>query len=146
MINKISDDIVAALKNKDKTRLAVLRMLKSTLKYHEIEIKRKLSEEESLKILKSQVKSREQAIELYQKGNRYDLSEIEQNEIKIIREYLPKPISTDELIREVSLVIKESDANSMKDMGKVMKLLSQKLGSRADGKLLSKIVKEKLSN
>ncbi|MCD4819322.1 MAG: GatB/YqeY domain-containing protein, partial [Candidatus Cloacimonetes bacterium] len=103
-------------------------------------------EEESLQILKSQVKSREQAIELYEKGNRLDLSEIEKKEIEIIKEYLPKPLSEEELTSEVILAIEKIQANSMKDMGKVMKILSQKLGSRADGRLLSNIVKEKLSS
>lgn len=146
MIKKLSEDIIAALKKKEKFRVNVLRMLKSSLKYQEIDLKRELKEKEALQILKSQVKSREQAIELYEKGNRLDLSEIERKEIEIIKEYLPKPLSVEELTKEVILAIEEIQASSMKDMGKVMKILSQKLGSRADGRLLSKIVKEKLSN
>jgi len=145
MINRISEDIKKALKNKEKDRLLVLRSLKSALKNREIELGRELSEEESIALFQSQVKKRQQAIELYVRGNRPELAEQEKKEIKIIESYLPKPLSPDEMEKEAEKVIAELEAKTMKDMGKVMKTLTAKLGSRADGKILSGIVRNKLS-
>ena len=145
MIERINEDIKFALKNKQKKRLLVLRSLKSALKNKEIEMKRSLTENESLMIIKNQVKSREQAIELYEKGGRPELAQNERNEIVIIKEYLPKPLTEDEMMVYVEESIVELGASSMKDMGKVMKALTQKIGNKADGKTLSKLVKEKLS-
>ncbi|HHE38568.1 MAG TPA: GatB/YqeY domain-containing protein [Candidatus Cloacimonetes bacterium] len=145
MINRITNDIKKALLNKQKEELLVLRSLKSALKYIEIEQKKELTEEESIKVLKNQVKSREQAIELYIQGNRPELAEKEEFEIKIIKAYLPEPLTEAEMETEVTKTISELQAESMKDMGKVMKALSQKLGTRADGKILSNLVRQKLA-
>jgi len=145
MINRITNDIKKALLNKQKEELMVLRSLKSALKYIEIEQKKELTEEESIKVLQNQVKSREQAIELYIQGNRPELAEKEKFEIKIIKAYLPEPLTEAEMEIEVTQTISELQAESMKDMGKVMKALSQKLGTRADGKILSNLVRQKLA-
>ena len=145
MINRITNDIKKALLNKQKEELMVLRSLKSALKYIEIEQKKELTEEESIKVLQNQVKSREQAIELYIQGNRLELAEKEKFEIEIIRTYLPKPLTEAIMEIEVTQTISELQAESMKDMGKVMKALSQKLGIRADGKILSNLVRQKLA-
>ncbi len=144
MINRITNDIKKALLNKQKEELLVLRSLKSALKYIEIDMKKELTEEESIKVLQNQVKTREQAIELYIQGNRPELAEKEKFEIKIIRTYLPEPLTEAEMEIEVTQTISELQAESMKDMGKVMKALSQKLGTRADGKVLSNLVRQKL--
>ncbi len=144
MINRITNDIKKALLNKQKEELMVLRSLKSALRNKEIDLKKELTEEEGIKVLQNQVKSREQAIELYIQGNRPELSEKEKFEIKIIQAYLPEPLTEAEMEIEVSQTISELQAKSMKDMGKVMKALSQKLGTRADGKVLSNLVRQKL--
>ncbi len=144
MINRITNDIKKALLNKQKEELLVLRSLKSALKYIEIEQKKELTEEESIKVLQNQVKIREQAIELYLQGNRPELAEKEKFEIEIIKKYLPEPLSEAEMEIEVNQIILELQAESMKDMGKVMKSLTQKLGIRADGKKLSNLVRQKL--
>ena len=145
MIKKISEDIKLALKSKDKERLLVLRSLKSALKNKEIELMKELSEEQSINIIQSQVKMREQAIELFLQGDRKDLAALRSKEIEIIKEYLPTPLSEKELEEEVTAMIKECNAASMKDMGMVMKALKEKLQSRADGKTLSNLVRTKLS-
>jgi len=145
MINKISEDIKKALKNKDKERLLVLRSLKSALKNKEIELMKELSEEQSISIIQGQVKMREQAIELFMKGNRNDLADLRSKEIEIINEYLPTPLTESEMESEVDAMIVECNATSMKDMGTVMKALKEKLQSRADGKILSNLVRTKLS-
>ena len=145
MINRISADIKDALFKKDKKRLNVLRYIKSALKNKEIELKKELSEEESMSVLQSQVKSRQQALELYIRGERPELAEIEKYEIEIIKSYLPEPLTEAEMETEVEKILSELNAESMKDMGKVMKALSQKLGKRANGKILSNLVRTKLS-
>jgi hypothetical protein len=144
MIKKIDALIVDAMRVKDKDRLKVLRSLKTALKYQEIEQKKPLTEEECIYVLQSQIKGREQAIELYLQGNRPELAAQEQYEIKVIRSFLPAALSLDELTIEVEIVINELGAASIKDMGPVMQALRQKLGSKADGKILSQLVKAKL--
>jgi uncharacterized protein len=146
MIKQIENDIVAAQRSKDKDRLKVLRSLKSALKYEEIKTKKQLSESEVIAVLQGQVKSRKQAIDLYIQGNRPELAEIEQSEIDIIGSYLPKPLSETELAAEVDLALQDLESPSMKDMGSLMKTLKEKLGSKADGKLLSSLVRTKLQS
>lgn len=145
MIKIISADIKDALLKKEKKRLNVLRYIKSALKNKEIELKKELSEEESMSVLQSQVKSRQQALELYIQGERPELAEIEKYEIEVIKSYLPVPLTEAEMETEVEKMLSELNAESMKDMGKVMKALSQKLGKRANGKILSNLVRTRLS-
>lgn len=146
MIKKISADIMSALRKKDKKRLQVLRSIKAALKYKEIELKKELSQDESNAVLNTQLKKREQAIELFLQGERTDLADIEKYEIEIIKTYLPEPLTETEMEIEVDEAIAELNAESMRDMGKVMKTLKEKLGSKADGKILSSMVRAKLSN
>jgi uncharacterized protein len=145
MMKQISSDIVKAMKGKEKERLTVLRSLKSALKNKEIDIKKELDDDGCIAVLHSQVKMRKQAIELYVQGGREELAEQERKEIEIIKSYLPQPLSESELTAETEAIIAELGADSMKDMGAVMKALKEKLKSRADGKLLSSIVRSKLS-
>ncbi|MCK4654095.1 MAG: GatB/YqeY domain-containing protein, partial [Candidatus Cloacimonetes bacterium] len=126
MIKQIEKDIISALRKKDKDRLKVLRSLKSAIKYKEIELGKKLSEDVIISVLKGQVKSREQAVELYIRGDRPELAEIETQEIEIIESYLPEPMSELEIEKEVDNTISELEAESMKDMGRVMKVLKEK--------------------
>ena len=146
MKKRIERDFIEALRSKDKFRLNVLRSLKAAFKYQEIEQKKELSDEEMIAILNGQVKSRKQAIELYLQGNRPELAKVEQNEIEIISCYLPRQLSEEELKQEVKQIITVFDAKSMKDMGRVMKALKEKLGSTADGKILSTLVRTALQN
>jgi len=146
MIKKISADITNALRQGKKDRLKVLRSMKSVLRKFEIDFRKEISEKEAQKILSSEIKKREQAIELYIKGNRPELAENEKFEIGIISEYLPEPLTETQLILEVDKAILETGAESLKEMGSVMKLLKESLGGRADGKTLSNLVRSKLSN
>ena len=108
-------------------------------------MRKELSEEESMSVLQSQVKSRQQALELYIQGERPELAEIEKYEIETIESYLPEPLTEAEMEIEVEKMLSELNAESMKDMGKIMKALSQKLGKRANGKILSNLVRTRLS-
>ncbi len=145
ILEQIVKDITVALKNKEKKRLTVLRSLKSAFKYREIELRKELSEDECISILSRQVKSREQSIELYLKGDRQDLADLEKFEIEVIRTYLPIPLTETELKAAVEEAITRLNISGMKDMGFVMKDLKASLGSRADGKILSSIVRQKLA-
>lgn len=145
MLDKIKRDIIVAQKSKDKDRLAVLRYVKSALKNLEIDLKHSLNHDEIIKLMQQQVKQRQQACELYIRGGRNDLAEHEQKEIEIISSYLPKPLTEEKMREEALKAIKELDVQSMRDMGKVIKYLKEKFGAAVDARLLSSIVKEKLS-
>jgi len=144
-LDKISILIKEAMLNRDSFRLNVLRSLKSEMKNREIELMRPLNEDEAVMVLQKAVKSREQAIELYLQGNRAELAEQEQLEVAIIKEYLPQPLTEEAVKEEVGKAIVELQIEGMKDMGRLMKHLTAKLGSSVDGKLLSSLVKASLS-
>ncbi len=144
LMERIVSDIKSAMKKKEKAKLLVLRSLKSALKNKEIEVSHVLSDDEVIDVLHKAVKSREQSVELYLSGERADLAEKEKFEILIIKEYLPKNLEESEILKIVVETIEELKASSMKDMGKVMGAVSKKTGKRADGKIVSKIVKDKL--
>jgi len=145
LLKRIEKDLITAMREKDKFRLLVLRSLKSAIKYEVIEAGSQLSDDKVITILEKQVKSRQQATELYEQGGRQELADKEKAEITLISEYLPEPLSKAEITTLVVATIKELLASSMKDMGSVMGAIKGKVGSRADGKILSQIVREKLS-
>lgn len=145
MISIITAALTKAMKAQDKERMRVLRGLKAALMNRRIELNHDLTETEGQEVLASEIKQREQAIELYKQGNRMDLVENDLAEISIIREFLPKQLSVAEMEQEVMAAIQELTAGSLHDMGRVMKHLKEKLGTSADGKTLSEIVRSKLS-
>ena len=146
MLTRINIDLKKAMKEKDKDMLKVLRALKSAVQYKKLEQKKELSDEEVISVFKIQVKQRQQAAELYIQGERPELAEIENREIDIIKAYLPEELSEAELEKEVSEAIAHLNAESMKDMGIVMKYLKEKLGSNVDGKSLSANVRRELQS
>ncbi len=146
IFEKVSKDIIAAMKAKDKIRLEALRNVK---KYF-IEAKTApgandtLDDATALKILSKLAKQGRDTAALYTEQNRPDLAEEEAAQAAIIEEYLPKALSPEELEAEVKAIIAETGASSMKDMGKVMGIASKKLAGRADGKAISALVKQLL--
>ncbi|MCF7858305.1 MAG: GatB/YqeY domain-containing protein [Candidatus Cloacimonetes bacterium] len=146
MLVQINQDLKKAMQEKDKDTLKVLRALKSAVQYEKLDKKRELSEDELISVLKGQVKQREQASELYLQGNRPELSEIELQEIKIIKRYLPEELPEAVLEKEVKKAIAFLKAESMSEMGSVMKYLKEKLGNNVDGKTLSSLVRKELQN
>jgi len=143
---KISFNMIKAMKEKNKIKVSTLRGLKSKIKEKSIEKNASLDEKEILKIIKSAEKQRIDSAIQFKKGNREDLEKIELEELKIIQEYLPKQLSRSELYIEIDKVIKTLNVNSSKDIGKVMAELMKKLSGKADGKLLQELVREKLGN
>jgi len=142
---KMNEKMVLAAKAKDKIRLSALRMLKSGLHNREIDLKRELGEGEFLQLLSSMVKQRKDSIEQFAKGGRTDLVEKEEAELKVIEEFLPAQLSETELDASIAEAIREVDAEGVRDMGKVMKVLMPKLTGRADGKTVGEKVKARLS-
>lgn len=145
MKNKINDDLKQAMKSKDKEKLMVLRSLKSEFRNFEIDKGGEITDSELINLIQKAVKSRQQSYDLYIAGNRNDLANVELKEINILKEYLPTELSEEEIISEVDFVISDFPNVSKKDMGKIMKILRDKLSGRVDGKTLSTIVKSKLS-
>lgn len=144
LTSEIQSAIITAMKAKDKPTLSVLRMLKAAISNKQIEIGHELSDEEVIGVLASEVKSRNDSISEFKKGKRDDLVSQTENEIKVLQQYLPAPLSDQELQELVAQVISELNANGLKDMGKVMGKLSAQTKGRVGGGKLAAIVKEKL--
>jgi uncharacterized protein len=145
-IDRIQKDLVSAMRDKDELRLSVLRMTKSALKHREIEKMRPLDDMESLQVLQTLVKQRRESIEQFRKGGRNDLAEKEAKEIAVIETYLPAAPTDAEMHSAVEEAISESGADSLKQMGAVVKAARAKLeGKAVDGKALSDRVRERLA-
>jgi uncharacterized protein len=145
-LDRIQNDLTAAMKGKDELRLSVLRMVKSALKNKEIEKMRPLDDMESLQVLQTLVKQRHESVEQFTKGGRKDLADKEKKEIAIIEEYLPAGPSDQEIHEAIEAAIQEEGADSLKQMGAVIKAARAKLaGKTVDGKALSDRVRDRLS-
>lgn len=142
---RIESDLKAALKEKDKPRLSALRLIKAAIKNKEIEKGSPLSEEDLIALLSSLAKQRKESIAEFQRGGREDLVLKEEEELRLLKSYLPEELSKEELTRLVKETINEVGASTTADMGKVMKALMPKVRGRADGKEVSAIVREILS-
>ncbi|MFI0428266.1 GatB/YqeY domain-containing protein [Mariniflexile sp. HMF6888] len=147
----LQQDIMVALKEamkaKDQTALTALRAVKSAILLAQTEsgAKEELTEEQELKILQKQVKQRKDSAAIYLEQGREDLAAPELAEAKVISQFLPTALSDDDVEKVVVNIINQVGAQGMKDMGKVMGLVSKELAGQADGKTISNIVKAKLS-
>ncbi|HIE59689.1 MAG TPA: GatB/YqeY domain-containing protein [Hydrogenothermaceae bacterium] len=146
LLQILQNEMKQALKAKDNLKLSVIRMLISEIKKVQIDKKKELSDEEIIEVIQRYAKQRKEAIKQYKDAKREDLAQKEEQELEIVSKFLPKQLSEEEIVKIVEQVIKETGASSMRDMGKVMKMVMEKVKGRADGSLVSKIVKEKLSN
>lgn len=146
MFNNIKKDLISAMKEQDKFKLSVLRMLKSALQTEEINKKSELTEDEVLNVIKKQVKVRNASLEEYKEYGRNDLADNLEKEIEILKTYLPEELSHEELAKIIDEQFNIIKPTSMKDMGKVIKAVSSIVGTRADMSEVSKIVKEKINN
>lgn len=143
--DRLSEDLKLAMKSRDQLRMDVIRMIKAAVQYKEVELKQDLDDAGMSRIMTTLIKQRREAAEQFEKGNRQDLAAKERQEISIIEGYLPAAVSSDELANIVALVIKESGASSLKDMGPVMKAVMVRLaGQSVDGKVVSDLVKTAL--
>jgi uncharacterized protein len=145
---RIDSDLKEAMRAKDTTKLAVLRMLKSALKYGAIAksgAEAELSDAEAAQVIRKQAKQRQDSIESFEKGGRVELAQKEQKELSILNDYLPQAMSADEVAKTVRETIAEVGATSKAQMGAVMKAVQAKVAGRVDGKTLSQEVSRQLS-
>ena len=143
---KIVSDLTAAMKAKDANRTSTLRMVKAAIMHREKEGAGELTDEDLMKLLRSQVKQRRDSVEQYMQAGRQDLADKETAEIAVIESYLPQAASAAEIDQAVNDAVRETGATSMKDMGAVMKAAMAKLaGKNADGRAVSEAVKKKLA-
>ena len=145
MLDTIKKQLKESMILKDKDRITTLRNILAKLKLKEIEKKESLTDLESLKVLQSMSKQLNDSIKQYRDGSREDLADAEAKELEILNEFLPEPMSEEEIIKITTDTITECGAVSMKDMGKVMGMVIAKTNGKGDGALISRIVKEKLS-
>lgn len=140
----IHKDIAVAMKSGDKDRLSTVRMLMSAIKYKEVDAHRELTDEETIAVISTLVKQRQDSIEQFTKGNRLDLVEKESKELVVLRGYLPPQLSEAEVRDIIKKAVAETGAAGQKDMGKLMKVVMPQVKGKADGKLVNDIVKELL--
>ncbi|HLH03391.1 MAG TPA: GatB/YqeY domain-containing protein [Bryobacteraceae bacterium] len=146
LLERVQKDMVEAMKAKAEARLGALRMIKAALQKHQVDSMKPLNEASELQVMNTLLKQRREAAEMFRKGGREELAAKEEAEIGILESYLPAEPSQAELEEAVSAAISETGASSQKQMGAVMKAAQSRLaGKRVDGKVLSELVKQKLS-
>jgi uncharacterized protein YqeY len=144
--DKIMEDFKEAMKKKDALRVSTLSFLRAQLKNVAIDKKKdKLDDIDTIAVIKKQIKQRQDSIENFKAGNRPDLAEKEQNELNILKSYLPEELPREELEKIIGEVVALVGASTMKDMGRVMKELTPKIQGRCDNKLVSELVRMKLT-
>ncbi|MCX5696889.1 MAG: GatB/YqeY domain-containing protein [Candidatus Omnitrophica bacterium] len=142
---KILQDYKEAMKNRDELKKSVLNFLRADMLNVAIARKKnKLDDEETIAVIRKQIKARQDSIEQFTKGARQDLADKEQKEMEILKSYLPKELPMEEIKKIIDDAVGALGAQGLKDMGKVMKEVTQKIAGRADGKIVSELVKAKL--
>lgn len=144
LLQRLDDDFKVALKTSDSLRVSVLRMAKAAIKNKQIEKRGELSEDDILSVLSMLLKQRRESIEQFARGGREDLAEKERKELEILQSYLPQQLTLEELDKIIIETIRESSADGIKDIGKVMRLIMPRVKGIADGKNVNQRVKELL--
>jgi uncharacterized protein len=145
VLDKLNTELKQAMKNREELRTSVLRMLISDLKYAQIEKRSPLSEEESLQVVQRAIKKRKESIEMYEKGGRPELAAKESEELKILQSFVPAELDESSVRQIVQDTLQELGVTEKKDMGRVMKEILAKYKGQIDGKVVQKIVSEKLN-
>ena len=142
---QITNDMKLAMKAKDKPALKAVRMILGAIKQKEIDDRIELNDTQVLVVIQKMVKQRKDSISQFSDAGRIDLVEVEESELAIINNYMPKQLTEDEVDAAVTKVIVDSGADSMKDMGKLMSILKSQIDGKADMGLVSQLIKSKLS-
>ncbi len=142
---RLGEDLKAALRSGDKLSTSVIRLLTALIKNREVEKRGSLTDAEVLQAIMTSCKQRQEAIDQYRLGGRQDLVDKEAAELAILQSYLPKPLTSEEVQAMVLNAIREVQATSPREMGKVMAILMPKVTGRADGKVVNTLVREALS-
>ena len=144
MVEKLKQYMVEAMKNKEKERLTVIRMVKAAMDQEHIDRKKEINDELLIDVVNKQIKMRKDSIVEFEKGGRSDLVEKTQSEIDMLMAYLPEQLSEEEVVKIIDEIFAEVKPESQKDMGKVMKEATARLKGKTDMKEVSNIIKEKL--
>ena len=146
MVEQLDKDMIEAMKQKDKEKLTVIRMVKASLKQEQIDHKKEINDDLLIDVVNKQVKMRKDSIAEFEKGSRQDLIDKTQAEIDILMNYLPEQLSDEEVEKTIDDIFTEVQPTGQKDMGKVMKVANEKLKGKADMKQVSTIIREKLQS
>lgn len=146
MKERINEDLKTAMKNQDKKTLAVIRMVKGAISLEEINTKKELTDDEVISIIAKQIKTRKESIEDFKRGNRQDLIDQTNDEIKILEQYMPEQLDKEEVERIINEIFDEIKPSSMADMGNIMKEAKTRLNGQADMGEVSKLIKDKISS
>jgi len=142
---RVRNDLTKAMKADDKVRVSTLRMLLAELHNEEIELQRELRDEDAVRITRKAIRQRQESIREFGRGGREDLVKTEEQELAILQEYAPKMMEEEEVEKYADEAIAEAGASEPKDLGRVMAVLMPKLAGKADGSVVNRIVREKLS-
>lgn len=145
LVDQINEDIKTSMKNKDSFKLGVIRGIKSAIQLGKIEKKHDLSDEEVIDIISKQIKMRKDSIKEFEKANRQDLVDQHNKEIEILNNYMPTQLEESEVIKIIEEAFNEVKPTSVKDMGKIMKIVTPKVKGRYDMSIVSKLIKDKLA-
>lgn len=145
MVEELNKDMITAMKNKEKEKLTVIRMVKAALKQEQIDHKKEINDDLLIDVVNKQIKMRKDSITEFDKAGRDDLKEKTQAEIDILMKYLPEQLSEEEVISVIDEIFEELKPTGPKDMGKVMQQASLKLKGKADMKQVSTIIRGKLN-
>lgn len=145
LLERLNEDMKHAMKNKEKEKLSVIRMIKASLQNESIKLGKELSEDEELTVLSREVKQRKDSLQEFEKAGRTDLAEKINTELTYVKEYLPKQLTEVEIKTIVKEAIQEVGASSKSDMGKVMAVVMPKVKGKADGSLVNKLVLSELA-
>ena len=143
---KITVDMQDAMRSKDSEKLNAIRLLQSSIKQKEVDDRVEIDDMMILNIIEKMLKQRRDSIEAFKKANRNDLVAKEEFEVKLLQTYMPEPLSSEDVEKEIDSAIKAADAKSMKDMGTVMSAVKLKVSGRANMAEVSQKIKEKLTN
>lgn len=146
MKEKLLNDLVVAMKNKDKDTLSVLRMVKGAIQLEEINKKSELNDEDFISVVSKQIKTRKESILEFEKAGRLDLVEQTTKEVEILNKYMPEQLSEEEVLKIITEAFNTVNPSSQSDMGKLMGFVTPKLKGKADMSFVSKTIKEMLQN
>ena len=144
MVEQLKKDMIDAMKNKDKEKLTVIRMVKAAMDQEHIDRKREINDDLLIDVVNKQIKMRKDSIEEFTKGNRSDLAQKTQEEVDTLMKYLPEQLSDEEVLKIIDEAFSKIQPSGMKDMGKVMGIVTPEVNGKADMKKVSEIIRGKL--
>lgn len=145
LLERLNNDMKQAMKNKEKDKLSVIRMIKAALQNEEFKLRHELTDEDELTVLSRELKQRKDSLEEFANADRTDLVDKVRIEIDFVEEYMPEQLSAEEVLEIVNQTIEEVNATSKADMGRVMGALMPRVKGKVDGSLVNKLVQQQLS-